>query len=45
MKYLKYGYNKNRNGSRPVRALWIEMLSKAPIGLLAVVEAREGLVD
>ena len=31
--------------SRPVRALWIEILESNTTSLVRVVEAREGLVD
>ena len=33
------------DGSRPVRALWIEIQSLSGPGLATAVEAREGLVD
>ena len=31
--------------SRPVRALWIEMIASRISLLFSIVEAREGLVD
>ena len=32
-------------GSRPARALWIEIVFESTVHTLLVVEAREGLVD
>ena len=45
MKYENAANRKRALGSRPARALWIEIPDISFIDGLTLVEAREGLVD